>query len=670
MKKLLPLFAASAALLFIIISFTGCSGRQTLTITVTPSLSASTVSQDSSTLLTFTANQALTESATFTVRSSTLMHLRNTPRSCTIAADGKSCTITIPIDAAENPVTHTLHFSVTHQGINVININPTSLPLIVQGLLALSITDPTDGVNQGPGAEDITVTNNSTTESASLDTPGIIDVTSDNNLKVDASSGFEIYGINGVIGTGKWCNQNSTQSNCNTTSCFVNDTTRTLSPGESCLIHIRAKEYTGMAVGTPLKAYLTISANNDTSSTMIMMENTPMLYAGGRFTSASGQQVNYIARWNGTSWSGLSSDGQTGVNGIVYALATDALGDLFVGGSFTTVGNSTGGQTVNYIAKWNHKGWSALSSGGQTGVNLTVRALTTDASGNLFVGGQFTTIGNGTGGETANYIAKWNDNGWSTLTSNGQNGVNSLVRALTTDASGNLLVGGGFTTVGNGTGGQTVNYIAKWNENGWSSLTSGEQTGVNSSVYALTTDAANNLFVGGFFTTIGNSTGGPTANFIAKWSDNSWHTLTSNGQTGVNNPVRVLTTDTSGNLFLGGSFTTIGNGTGGQTANYIAKWNDNGWFNLTSNGQNGVNSPLLALITDASNNLFVGGDFTTIGNGTGGQTFNYIAKLTKWDNNNNNNASWSPPWISGGQTGVDDRVYALAIVNTYNDSLS
>ena len=63
--------------------------------------------------------------------------------------------------------------------------------------------------------------------------------------------------------------------------------------------------------------------------------------------------------------------------------AADSSGNLYVGGNFTTAG----GVTVNNIAKWDGTAWFALG----TGTNSTVSALAADSSGNLYVGGNFTT---------------------------------------------------------------------------------------------------------------------------------------------------------------------------------------------------------------------------------------------------------------------------------------
>ena len=74
------------------------------------------------------------------------------------------------------------------------------------------------------------------------------------------------------------------------------------------------------------------------------------LYAGGDFTTAGGSAANYIAKWNGSSWSALGS-GISGCpisdyGGSVSALAVSG-SDLYAGGNFTTAG----GKVSAYVAR-------------------------------------------------------------------------------------------------------------------------------------------------------------------------------------------------------------------------------------------------------------------------------------------------------------------------------
>ena len=81
----------------------------------------------------------------------------------------------------------------------------------------------------------------------------------------------------------------------------------------------------------------------------------PALYAGGLFATAGGVPANSVAKWDGSSWSGLGS-GIPG--GTVQALAVfdDGGGSgpaLFAAGAFT----NAGGGSANRIAKWDGASW-------------------------------------------------------------------------------------------------------------------------------------------------------------------------------------------------------------------------------------------------------------------------------------------------------------------------
>ena len=141
-----------------------------------------------------------------------------------------------------------------------------------------------------------------------------------------------------------------------------------------------------------------------------------------------------------------------GANGNVYAAVVDSADNLYIGGSFSTVG----GIAVANVAKWNGSSWVALGSG----VNDVVNALAVSDT-SLYAGGDFTTAG----GNDANRIAKWNGSAWSALGS----GMAGTVNALAVSGT-DLYAGGWFTTAG----GIAANYIAKWNESGWSALADGD----------------------------------------------------------------------------------------------------------------------------------------------------------------------------------------------------
>jgi hypothetical protein len=160
------------------------------------------------------------------------------------------------------------------------------------------------------------------------------------------------------------------------------------------------------------------------------------LYAGGDFTAAGFMLANYIAKWDGSSWSPLGS-GMGGAHPTIEDLAVSG-SDLYAGGRFTTAG----GVSANNVAKWDGSTWSALGSG----TDNPVRTLAVSGS-DLYAGGYLTAAG----GVSANHIAKWDGSTWSAL-GTGTYGVggpwsNPSVSGLAVSGDA-LFVGGGFTTVG------------------------------------------------------------------------------------------------------------------------------------------------------------------------------------------------------------------------------
>jgi len=348
------------------------------------------------------------------------------------------------------------------------------------------------------------------------------------------------------------------------------------------------------------------------------------LYVGGQFTTVGGVSATNIAKWDGSSWSGLGS----GIDSFVHDLVLIG-GDLFVGGEFYTAG----GVSALKIARWNGSTWSSLGSGVfnsavalavngtdlyaaatrysdgfiykwdgnvwsifASGIDGYVGALAGNGT-DLYAGGQFTTIG----GIGANNIAKWNGSSWSAIGS----GMNSIVEALAVNGS-DLYAGGAFTTAG----GVTVNQIARWNGSTWSALGSG-MGGESPYVFALVAIGAD-LYAGGHFTTAG----GVPANNIAKWNGSAWSALGS-GMDGSS--VRALALN-GADLYAGGGFSTAG----GISATNIAKWNGSSWSALGP----GLEGEVYALAVDGTD-LYVGGTFTT----AGGVTVDHIAK---W-----NGSTWS-----------------------------
>ncbi|MHC4081673.1 MAG: hypothetical protein ACYTGD_11390 [Planctomycetota bacterium] len=219
---------------------------------------------------------------------------------------------------------------------------------------------------------------------------------------------------------------------------------------------------------------------------------TPTLYVGGSFSTAGSVEASGIASWDGTSWSPLGS-GTGGVWGIAV-LDDEALDEpiVYAGGFF----HQAGDVDADYVAKWDGASWSELGNG----VNETVLALEASegnsaSNPSLYAGGEFTTAGS----VAAESIATWDGSEWLPV----GEGLEGFVRALCVfeDGSGPappLYAGGSFADPD---GGQ-LGSIARWDGEQWQGVSGGIDGNVCAlEVHDDGTGPA--LYVGGIFTEAG-----------------------------------------------------------------------------------------------------------------------------------------------------------------------
>jgi hypothetical protein len=190
----------------------------------------------------------------------------------------------------------------------------------------------------------------------------------------------------------------------------------------------------------------------------------PALYVGGVIAGAGGVGANNIARWNGTSWSGVGG----GLNDMVTALSVfdDGSGPaLYAGGRF----GSAGGMPATLVARWDGTSWSAPGGGMTASPSAEVDCLVAfdDGSGPaLHAGGIY--VGAVDSGDSN--LARWGcAKGGATFcfgdaadcpcgnggapgrgcdNAQGTGGVELALVAQTTAPNGTTVTGTGFSTMG------------------------------------------------------------------------------------------------------------------------------------------------------------------------------------------------------------------------------
>jgi hypothetical protein len=270
---------------------------------------------------------------------------------------------------------------------------------------------------------------------------------------------------------------------------------------------------------------------------------------GGKFSMLGGVAVNNIARWNGSSYAPLGA----GVNGPVFALASAPNGDLLVGGEFS----SAAGAPAQNVARWNGSAWSTLGAG----VAQAPGVIAVNLAGEVLVGG----------GGTNAFLSVWNGLSWASLPPPG----NAL--AMTRDAGGDILVGGGFGTYRYSGGTLQALPVA------------------SHLVRRFAVDANGEVFAVGFFASLSSR--------LARLSGSVW--VPASAAAPIEWGLNVATFLPNGDLVVGGAISNVF----GQPANGLAQFDGTSWRPLP--GLQGTSIWTIAAGDDGT--LFAGGSFFVAG---------------------------------------------------------
>ena len=217
------------------------------------------------------------------------------------------------------------------------------------------------------------------------------------------------------------------------------------------------------------------------------------IYVGGAFTLFGGVTQPGIVRLteNGTVDVGFAS---TGVNGIVYAIATYPTnsvyaGKVVIGGSFTTVN----GVSQANIARLNADG--SLDTNFVVNADAIVRALAIQNDGSVLAGGEFTHINGG----AATRLAHINVDGSldTAFSAASAPGIDFTVNTIALQSDNRIVVGGQFLTAN----GLIRNHIARLLPSGAPDLTINFGDGANGDIDSIAIQPDDQMIlIGGGFT--------------------------------------------------------------------------------------------------------------------------------------------------------------------------
>jgi hypothetical protein len=374
------------------------------------------------------------------------------------------------------------------------------------------------------------------------------------------------------------------------------------------------------AAGAPLPTPDTGTwvTNGTVNSSAIGQSGTnQVLFIGGSFS--------YVGPSTGC---GVALDPSTGtvsaafpsVNGTVLTAVADGSGGYYIGGSFSRVGT----QTRNDIAHILSDG--SVDPSFDPNVNNTVAALAVSGS-TVYAGGRFTTA-NG-GAATRNYLAAFD--AATGAVASWKPDPNNFVNTLLVSGS-TIYAGGSFTSVNTTTTPVPRNCLAAFDTT-TGSATSWDPS-ANAQVYSLALSGSI-IYAGGGFTSVNTTTTPMTRNYLA-----AFDTLTGTATTwdpNAGNPVISLAVSGS-TVYAGGSFTTVN---GGTPRNRLAAFDVT--TGVATSWDPNANAQVQTVAVSGST-VYAGGTFTTV---NGSTTRNRLAAL---DVATGMASSWNPS--AGGIVGT------------------
>lgn len=390
------------------------------------------------------------------------------------------------------------------------------------------------------------------------------------------------------------------------------------------------------------------------------------------------------------SWVWSKSAGGSG-NDNGRTMAVDASGNVYVAGWFSSTSIAFGTTTLTqagsgdmYIVKYDPSGnvlW-AKSAGG-TGSD-DARGITIDASGNVYVVGNFsstsimfgsTTLTNSGGGDV--YVVKYDGTG-SVLWAKSAGGTSTDAgESVAIDGSGNVIVAGWFTSPSIVIGATTLTnagnsdiMLLKYDASGtfvWATAFGGSGDEHPTAVKA---DGTGNVFFSGYYTSGSIAFGSTTLTnsgvydmVVVKCNNSGSTTWAKSAGGGGDDEAQSIALDAAGNIYVAGNFTSPSITFGSTTLTnagtsvfdfYLTKYDGAGTVLWAKRGGAADNDEAFSVTTDASGNAYITGGYSSTSMSLGTSTLTNVSAgnddvyIVKYD------ASGNVIWAkSAGSTGDD-----------------
>jgi len=351
----------------------------------------------------------------------------------------------------------------------------------------------------------------------------------------------------------------------------------------------------------------------------LSVQSDGKIIVGGDFRYYNGNERNRLTRIYSsgiedvTFYTNLTSVGDTtGFDSNIYIIAVQSDGKILVGGTFSQLN----GITRNRLVRLNSDGTedtifysNLISSGDNSGFNDIIKTIAIQSDGKIIVGGGFSTLN----GNSRKFLVRLNSDGtedttfYTNIISGGDSsGFDGYVSTTAIQSDGKIIVGGTFEVLN----GNVKRFLVRLNSDGtedttfYTNLTStGSNYGFGGDVYTTAIQSDGKILVGGIFGALNGD-----SNYQSLCRLNSTGIVDSSYIIQPNSNVYSMTVEPSDILMVGGTFSTIKNGTISTTKS-LARIDVNGnIINDFANTSVGSGAGVNALAQQGYNRIMVGMD--------------------------------------------------------------
>lgn len=275
-----------------------------------------------------------------------------------------------------------------------------------------------------------------------------------------------------------------------------------------------------------------------------------------------------------------------GLVGNAYVMKPDGNGNIYVGGSLT----SFNGVAVNNLIRITMSGALDVTFNTGSGFDSDVNDIIVQGN-KVVVGGMFSTYN----GSTANKIIRLNADGTVDGTFNMGTGFSgSSVRSFDVDASGQIYVAGSFSAYN----GFSQGGLVRLQSDGTVDPTFAIPAGLGSWVYDVLVQSNNKVIVGGVINNYNTNLNG-----VVRFNSDGSLDTAFDSQLDFNSSIAVVYEAPNGNLYFGGTFTSIGGSTSIQE---VARYDANGILDATFN-VNPINTGNVRGVLEIGGEVYIAG---------------------------------------------------------------